>query len=370
MDDISYQFKPGGFARERTYHLLPAALEWQDGRTRGQVAYADILRVEVCKERFLGSSASYWRCVLYPASGPAIKLGAASRVGLRRIEDRTAIYIPFIKDLEARVLAANPQRVMIDGVTWLSRLEEAGGRAIVFFLHVIRNHNPDRWADVAAWIARRIGPWLRGHRTARSQLVAAFPEKSSSEIERILGGMWDNLARTTIEYSQLDKLWERDPVRMGTGRIEVGEETIDRWNKLLAGKQRVFAFSAHLANWELAAIAIPAQGKEAIFPVRPPKIKAFADELIRIRTKAGCTPISSGPDAIAQIRNAVKRDAFLGILSDQYQAGGVEVTFFGRRCALNPLLVRLTRTFDAQLYGTRMIRLPGGRFRYEIVGPV
>jgi hypothetical protein len=90
VSEPSYTFRASPFARSRRYQLNPNDFEWRDGRGGGRTAYKDIVRVEVCKERFLGSSSSYWRCVLYPKSGGKIRLGAASRCGLRRIEDLTA----------------------------------------------------------------------------------------------------------------------------------------------------------------------------------------------------------------------------------------------------------------------------------------
>jgi KDO2-lipid IV(A) lauroyltransferase len=370
MGGPSYAFRASPFARSRIYRLNPDDFEWRDGSGGGRAAYKDIVRVEVCKERFLGSSASYWRCVLYPKSGGKIRLGAASRCGLRRIEDRTATYIPFIKELEARIAAANPRRIMTDGETWLGRMEQGLGHVSVRLLRLIRRTDPDRWADIAAWLARRVGPRLRGHRTARSQLKAAFPDKSDGEIEQILGGMWDNLARSIVEYATLDLMWDHDLVHPSRGRIEVDQASIDRWAGLLADQRPSLGFAAHLANWELAALAMSVHGRQAAIPMRTPKIRALADELIRIRTKSGCTPIPSGPDAISEIRAALKHGALVGMLVDQYQADGIEVTFFGRRCRMNPIFVRLARAFNARIYGARAVRLPERRFRYEIVGPI
>jgi KDO2-lipid IV(A) lauroyltransferase len=370
MSELTYSFRPGRFARTRTYRLRADGVEWQDGHRGGTVPYADIARIEVCKERFLGSSASYWRCVLYPKAGRKIRLGAASRSGLRGVEDRTEAYIPFIKELEARVATANPRRIMVDGETWLGRIEQGVGRLAVWLLRAMRHTDPDRCADIAAWVLRQVGPRLRGHRTARSQLMAAFPEKSAAEIELILRGMWDNLARSVVEYSVLDLLWDHDLVRAGAGRIEVDQASMDRWARLLAEERPCLGFAAHLANWELAAIAMSVHGRQAAIPMRTPKIRALAEELIRIRTKSGCTPIPSGPDAIGRIRTALNRGALVGMLVDQHQADGIEVEFFGRRCRMNPIFVRLARIFNAQIYGARVIRLPGRRFRYELVGPL
>jgi Kdo2-lipid IVA lauroyltransferase/acyltransferase len=54
------------------------------------------------------------------------------------------------------------------------------------------------------------------------------------------------------------------------------------------------------------------------------------------------------------------------MLVDQYFVRGVEVTFFGRRTMANPLLARLAQHFDCPIHGTRIVRLPGNRFRAEL----
>ena len=155
-----------------------------------------------------------------------------------------------------------------------------------------------------------------------------------------------------------------------SGRILVDRESIDRWSRLLADQRPAFGFAAHLGNWELAAIAMAAHGRETLIPQRAPKIRALADELIRIRERCGYTPISGGADSFAIIRTALGRGALIGALVDQHYADGVEVIFFGRSCRINPNFARLARIFDACIYGARVIRLPDQRFRYEIFGPI
>ena len=370
VSELTYSFCPSVFTRERTYRLGPDGLDWHDGRRAGHTAYNEIVRIEVCKERFLGSSASYWRCMLYPQRGGRIRLGAASRCGLRRIEDRTASYVPFIKELEARIAAANPRRVMAEGQTWLGRIEQWLGRGSVSLLRGVRRLDPDRCADGAAWVLRRVGPWLRGHRTAQAQISAAFPEKSAREIEQILSGMWDNLARSIVEYARLDLIWDHDLVHPSSGRIEIDEDTIERWGRIVRDERPLLGFAAHLGNWELAAVAMSGHGRASAIAMRMPGIRAIAQELIRVRTKAGCTPIPTGAGALSEIKARLKRGALIGMLVDQYQADGIDVVLFRRRCRMNPVLVRLARMFNAQIYGGRIIRLPDRHFRYEIVGPI
>ena len=66
-----------------------------------------------------------------------------------------------------------------------------------------------------ARLMRRIGPWLPEHRIGRANLVAAFPEKSPAEIERILRGVWDNLGRVGAEFAHIDRLWDYERERPG-----------------------------------------------------------------------------------------------------------------------------------------------------------
>jgi KDO2-lipid IV(A) lauroyltransferase len=49
------------------------------------------------------------------------------------------------------------------------------------------------------------------------------------------------------------------------------------------------------------------------------------------------------------------------MLVDQYLSG-VEVTFFGRKTRVNPLLARLLRQVECPIHGVRIIRLPGTAF--------
>jgi KDO2-lipid IV(A) lauroyltransferase len=76
--------------------------------------------------------------------------------------------------------------------------------------------------------------------------------------------------------------------------------------------------------------------------------------------------IPTGLDAPVKLAQALERGAHVGMLVDQYFSRGVEVTFFGRKTTANPLIARLARHFDCPIHGTRIVRLPGNRFRAEL----
>src|SRR6201986_2181565 len=84
-----------------------------------------------------------------------------------------------------------------------------------------------------ARVARPIDPRLREHRIGRANLTAAFPEKSPSEIETILDGVWDNLGRVIPEFAHLDHLWDFDPAQPGKGRIEIPPRSVELFMQLM-----------------------------------------------------------------------------------------------------------------------------------------
>jgi Kdo2-lipid IVA lauroyltransferase/acyltransferase len=69
------------------------------------------------------------------------------------------------------------------------------------------------------------------------------------------------------------------------------------------------------------------------------------------------------PVALAR---ALQQGRHVAMLVDQHYTRGLDVTFFGRTCKTNPLIAMLAREVECPIYGTRVIRLPGNRFRAEI----
>jgi len=116
----------------------------------------------------------------------------------------------------------------------------------------------------------------------------------------------------------------------------------------------------------LPAISAATYGIDSAVLYRKPNIAGIDRWLRETRTANMGELISAGLDAPLKIAEALQRGAHVGILVDQYYVRGVEVTFFGRRTMANPLLARLARHFDCPIHGTRIIRLPGNRFRVEL----
>ena len=259
--------------------------------------------------------------------------------------------------LSTKIRARNAAKSMSGGLI---------GAATVGMLRTTRYFDPVKTSDFFARVTKMIGPRLREHRIGRANLTAAFPEKSPEEIEEILMGVWDNLGRIGAEFAHIDHVWDYDREHPERSRIELPKRTIEIYDRIRDDGKPALIFAAHLANWELPALAAPAHGLDAAILYRRPNI-ASADRIIQQMRQVNMgTLIPAGRDAPLRLGQALRDGKHVAILIDQYLTGGVEVTFFGRKTRANPTLARLLRQVECPIHGVRVIRLPGFRFRTEL----
>jgi Kdo2-lipid IVA lauroyltransferase/acyltransferase len=245
-----------------------------------------------------------------------------------------------------------------------SALDAAAGRAAALLLSLI--HRCDRaWiTNFGGAVMRTIGPWLPEHRTGQANLRAAFPEKSDAEIETILRGVWDNLGRTGAEIAHLDHICSGD--RYKRTFIDYTPESIERFLKVKDDGKPAVVFAAHLANWELPAVIAASDGLESTVLYRRPNLGAVADAVIALRQGIMGEMVASSLGAPVTLARALERGRHVAMLVDQHYVRGIDVTFFGRTCKVNPLIAMLAREAECPIHGTRVWRLPGNRFGAEI----
>ncbi len=224
-------------------------------------------------------------------------------------------------------------------------------------------------SNFGGWVARTIGPRIKVSRRGRANLAAAFPEKSTEEIDAILRGVWDNLGRTAAEYPHLDRIWDYDPQFPDRcGRIEV--HGIENFLALRDSGSPAIVFTAHLANWELLAVCAAQYDLPISVIFRRPN-NPYINRLIhRIRGQNMGTLLPSGLGAAMAASKVLSEGGQVGILVDQHFTRGPVLPFFGRPAHTPPTLAKLARRFDCPVYGARVERLPGGRFRLSISQPV
>jgi KDO2-lipid IV(A) lauroyltransferase len=251
------------------------------------------------------------------------------------------------------------------------------GRIAVILFKAVRHAERERVAGLTGRLLRKIGPWLPEQRVARANLKAAFPDKPADEINKILVGSWENLGRVAAEFAFLDRLQIQrpddpllpdDPLRPD---IMYNDVDLRRFEAMRTAPRPTAFFAAHLGNWELPALVASRAGLESAVLYRAPNLRAVADAVLEMRKGCMGTLIPSGFDAPIRLAGALSRGCNVGMLVDQHDHRGIEVTFFGRKCKVSPLLGQLARNTDCDIRGIRIIRLPGGNhFRGEMTEPL
>ncbi|HLP69073.1 MAG TPA: lipid A biosynthesis lauroyl acyltransferase [Rhizobium sp.] len=232
------------------------------------------------------------------------------------------------------------------------------------FLTVLKILPADPAINFADWLMRKVGPRTRRHGLMLTNLRNAFPDKSEAEREEIAVASWGHMGRLAAEYVFLDQLFDFDPEKQGEGRIEVSG--IPLFLELRDHPRPFIVFTAHTANFELLPVAGAAFGLYVSVLFRPPNNPYIAEKVFDFRKKRMGKLVPSHAGSSFALARQLEAGGGVGVLVDQKFKKGVTTSFFGRPVKTNPLLAKLARQFDCDVYPARCVRLPGNRFRLEI----
>ncbi len=231
-------------------------------------------------------------------------------------------------------------------------------------LALLRRLPPEKALDFAENAARKVGPKLGRHRVAMGNLRQAYPDRKPEELETVASDMWANMARLAVEYVFLDKLFDYDPDAAEPGRVEVkGREIFERVRD--EDGPHIF-FTGHLGNFEFLPIAASTFGLGITSLFRAPNNPYVADYVHKTRSSSMGKLLASRSGVALQLARILEDGGNIGALVDQKFMRGVPTRFFGRPCQTSPLVPKLARQYECDVYPARCIRLPGGRFRLEV----
>ncbi|WP_336279182.1 lipid A biosynthesis lauroyl acyltransferase [Bartonella sp. CB175] len=215
-----------------------------------------------------------------------------------------------------------------------------------------------------SWVTKTFGPLLHRHQITLANLRAAYPEKTEPELHKIAIGMWKNIGRLLAEYVFLDKIFDFDPNADQPGLIEVSGAEI--FKRLRNEKKPHIFFTAHTGNFELLPICAQSFGLNVTVLFRPPNNPYIAKQVLKARqTSMGhLVPSKAGSAWVLAAKLAEGKN--VGALVDQKFRRGIWGTFFKRPLKTNPLIIKLARQYNCDIYPARCIRLSGGRHRLEL----
>ncbi|WP_208440624.1 lipid A biosynthesis lauroyl acyltransferase [Bartonella raoultii] len=215
-----------------------------------------------------------------------------------------------------------------------------------------------------SWLAKTFGPLLPRHQIALANLRAAYPEKTEEELQAIAREMWENIGLFLAEYIFLDKIFDFDPYAEQPGFIEV--KGIEIFQRLKEEKKPHIFFTAHTGNFELLPICAQSFDLNVTVLFRPPNNPYIAKRVLKTRKTSMGHLVPSKAGAAWALAAKLAEGKNVGMLVDQKFRRGVLGTFFNRPLRTNPLIIKLARQYNCDIYPARCIRLSGGRHRLEL----
>lgn len=217
---------------------------------------------------------------------------------------------------------------------------------------------------IGGMAARIFGPIMRVTKRARSNLKAAFPEKSDQEIDQIVGRMWDNLGRTAGEYPHVARI----DTYASSGRVVV--EGSDIYDTLREQGGPCIIFSGHFANWEFLPATAAQRGLSTVLVYREAN-NPLVSWLYRRRKGHNDASIApKGSKGARLLFKAMKERKTLGILVDQKMNDGIAVPFLGRDAMTAPALAELALGYDCPVVPAHVVRVKGATFKVVVEEPL
>ena len=250
-------------------------------------------------------------------------------------------------------------------MSWLRRSRYALEAAAATFAFTVFGLLPRRSASaLGGWLARAVGPRLAVSDVARRNLGVALPELDPTAIERVVGGVWENLGRTIAEYPHLAAI---DCFLPG-GPVEV--VGIERLARLKAQGRAVVFVSAHYGNWEIASLAAGQFGMPFHYVYRQANNPYIERWVQRFRRATLGAYHPKGAAGLRELIRAARRGEHLGLLADQKTNEGIAVPFFGRPAMTGAAVARIALRYGLDVVPARVDRLSGGRFRVTVETPI
>ncbi len=238
----------------------------------------------------------------------------------------------------------------------------------VFGLSTVLRLLPARTGiETAAAIAKALGPLTPRHKLAMDNLRNAYPDRDEAFVRKTARENWGHMGRLAAEYIYLDSIFDFDPERDpgDPGIVEV--DGVELFLELRERKGPFIFFTAHQGCFELLPVCAATFGLEVTALFRPPNNRYIAERVLGARRTAGGHLVPSKAGAVWALAGAMERGGSVGMLVDQKFTRGQPGTFFGRPVRTNPLVPKLARQFDAEVYPARSVRLPDGRYRLELM---
>jgi KDO2-lipid IV(A) lauroyltransferase len=216
-------------------------------------------------------------------------------------------------------------------------------------------------SDGLAFLLQRVIGYRK--KVVFENLRRSFPEKSDTEIQQIIRGVYRNLTDVTLETiksytTDLSEIHRRCQVL----NPEIVAEYLDRGESvILAG--------SHNCNWEYAGLTLPEGLGQRMFGVYKPLTNKVINSYTNEKRSRGGMVLVPMDEVVAVMRKQKNTEACAYMLiADQSPSSRKRahwVTFFGQETASLPGVDVLARTFDFPVFSYQIRRVRRGFYEIE-----
>lgn len=204
-----------------------------------------------------------------------------------------------------------------------------------------------------------------GDRAAvKDNLKIIFPEANDRTIEVYLRDTFRNFAKYLIDFLRFE-LIDKNYINKNISTIN-----FDIVDQALSGSKGVIIVSAHIANWELAGIAMAILGYPIACVALSHRNKAINDFFIKQRQLKGLEVIPLGRAAFGCLQT-LKKNKLLALVGDRdFTQAGITIDFFGVPTLIPKGPVAFSFKTGAPILVGIMIRGKDDKFQFIYEGPV
>ncbi len=225
---------------------------------------------------------------------------------------------------------------------------------------------PFSWnSAIGGWLFSTLGPLIKAKNKIiyRNLELAGF-DYNEAQKKKLIKKMWENLGRTSFEYTRLPG---QDPFGPNSPYTIEGIEHID---KLINDGKPGLLFSAHMGNWEVGTHVAQKRGL-----VTAQVTRFLNNPLVRymVNTIHGRVARKVIPKSDAGARDIIrelKAGNHVSMLGDQKMDQGESIPFFTKNAMTAKAFARMVLKFDCPLLPFHVIRQKGVRCKVIYYPPL
>ncbi len=219
--------------------------------------------------------------------------------------------------------------------------------------------SPVTAASVGAAFARTIGPLTSRRQCVLDNLRLAFPERDASARRALAREIWTNAGNVLGEYPHIERIAESGlEIEDGCGLADFA-----------SGRRQGIFVGAHLANWEIAALAL-ARAHVPVLAIQAGVENPYIAPLLRrARLRLRCPTVARNASMRPLYRH-LRAGGSLAILADGKVAGGALIPLFGHDARTSTAPGRLALHFGVDIVPVRVERLGPARLICRIAKPI